>query len=168
MKKLMSLAAALVLAAFMTTSCGLLSGTGASATPSTSGTTTGKALYSLFSQYLKDGKLDTSNITNLINLASLASSIQALKGNNGSNSSTLADFAAGLVNGSNNTISNTNSSTITNILAGLVNNVDLSSLAALLTRSGEMTEETVQQVNKTQELASTADVVDNIFKLMSK
>ena len=94
--------------------------------------------------------------------------LKALKGNNGSNSSTLADFAAGLVNGSNNTISNTNSSTITNILAGLVNNVDLSSLAALLTRSGEMTEETVQQVNKTQELASTADVVGNIFKLMSK
>ncbi len=167
MKKLLSLAAALVLTAFMATSCGLMSGASASAAPSTSGTTSGKALYALFSQYLKDGKLDTSNISNLLNLASLASSIQALKGGN-NNSSTLADFAAGLVNGSNNTISNNNSSTITNILAGLVNNVDLSSLAALLTRSGEMTEETVQQVNKTQELASTADVVGNIFKLMSK
>ena len=48
MKKLMSLTAALVLAAFMTTSCGLLSGASASATPSSSGTTTGSALYSLF------------------------------------------------------------------------------------------------------------------------
>lgn len=166
MKKLMSLAAALVLAAFMTTSCGLLSGTSSSATPSTSGTTTGNALYSLFTQYLKDGKLDTSNLSNLLNLATLASSIQSLKGNN--SSSTLADFAAGLVTGSNNTISTTNSSTITNILSGLVNNTDLSSLAALLTRSGEVSEETVAEVNKTSELASTADVVSNIFKLMSK
>lgn len=167
MKKLMSLTAALVLAAFMTTSCGLLSGASASATPSSSGTTTGSALYSLFTQFLKDGKLDTSNLSNIINLATLATSIQGLKGKS-DNSSTLADFAAGLVKGSNNTISQPNSSTITNILSGLVNNTDLSSLAALLTRGNEVTEETVAEVNKTPELTATADVVSNIFKLMSK
>ena len=165
MKKVLSVIAAFALAAFMTCSCGLTNA--ATANPSTSGTTTGKALTNLFTQYLKDGKIDTSNISNLINLATLATSIQSLKGNN-ENSSILGNFAAGLVNGSNNSISTTNSSTITNLLASLVNNTDLSSLASLLTRSGEIDQQAAAEAQNTKAMSTTTSTLSNIFKLMSK
>ena len=164
MKKVLSVIAAIALTAFMTTSCGLTGA--ATANPSSSGTTTGKALTNLFTQYLKDGKIDTSNLSNLINLATLATSIQSLKGNS-ENTSILGSFASGLVNGSNNTISTTNSSTITNLLSSLVNNTDLSSLASLLTRSGEVDEEAAAQAQKSQAMTSTTNALGNIFKLMS-
>lgn len=166
MKKILSAIAALTLAVMTITSCGLLGNSAANANASTSGSTTGSVLTALLAQYLKDGKLDTSNLTNLINLATLASSIQTLKGKLGNNS-TLTDFAGGLVTGSNNQISNTNSSTITNILAQLANKVDLSSLAALLTRAGEVTEEEAAKVAQTEAVTASAGALDNIFKLMS-
>lgn len=165
MKKVLSIVAAIALSAFMTTSCGLTNAV--TANPSSSGITTGSALTSLFTQYLKDGKIDTSNISNLINLATLATSIQSLKGNS-NNTSVLGNFASGLVSGSNNTISTTNSSTITNLLASLVNNTDLSALASLLTRSGEVDEQAAAEAQKTQAMANTTSALSNIFKLMSK
>ena len=165
MKKVLSVIAAFALAAFMTCSCGLTGA--ATASPSTSGTTTGKALTGLFAQYLKDGKIDTNNLSNLINLATLATSIQSLKGNS-ENTSVLGSFAAGLVNGSNNSISNTNSSTITNLLASLVNNTDLSSLASLLTRSGEVDQQAAVEAQNTKAMATTTNTLANIFKLMSE
>jgi hypothetical protein len=166
MKKILSAFAALTLAVMTITSCGMLGNSAANANTSTSGSTTGNLLTALLAQYLKDGKLDTSNLTNLINLASLASSIQSLKGKLGNNSA-LSDFAAGLVKGSNNQISNTNSSTITNILAQLANNIDLSSLASLLTRAGDVTEAEAAQIAKTEAVTSSASALDNVFKLMS-
>ena len=165
MKKVLSIIAAIALSVFMTTSCGLTGA--ATANPSTSGTTTGQALKNLFTQYIKDGKLDTGNLSNLINLATLATSIQSLKGNS-ENSSILGSFASGLVTGSNNSISTTNSSTITNLLASLVNNTDLSSLASLLTRSGEVDQEAAAAAQKTQAMTSTTNALSNIFKLMSE
>ena len=165
MKKILSAIAALTLSVMMCTSCGLTQQV-ANANPSSSGTTTGKALLGLFTQYLMDGKLDTSNINNLLNLATLATSIQSLKGNS-NNQSVLGSFASGLVNGSNNSISTTNSSTITNLLSSLVNNVDLSSLASLLTRSGEVDTQAAQQVTQSQAMTSTTSELGNIFKLMS-
>ena len=165
MKKVLSVIAAFALTAFITTSCGITGS--ASANPSSSGTTTGTALTNLFAQFLKDGKIDTSNISNLINLATLATSIQSLKGNS-ENSSILGSFASGLVKGSGNTISNNNSSTITNLLASLVNNTDLSSLASLLTRSGEIDEQAAAQAQKTQAMTSTTNVLGSIFNLMGK
>lgn len=164
MKKILSAITSLMLVAIITTSCGLANKV--ANLGSSGGTTTGKALTALLSQYLKDGKLDTSNLSNLINLATLASSIQGLKGNS-ENSDALTQFAQGLVNGSGNQISTTNSSTITNILANLANNVDLSSLASLLTRSAEVTEAEAQTVAATPEVKSAANAVGNIFKLMS-
>ena len=165
MKKVLSVIAAFALTAFITTSCGLTGST--SANPSTSGTTTGTALTNLFAQFLKDGRLDTSNLSNLINLATLATSIQSLKGNS-QNNSVLGSFAAGLVNGSKNTITNTNSSAITNLLASLVNNTDISSLAALLTHSGEIDEQAAAEAQNTQAMSSTTGVLNKIFTLMGK
>ena len=144
MKKFLSAIAALTLVAVMTTS---------------------SALTQLLAQYLKDGSLDLTNIGNLINLATVANSIQNLKGQLGN--SKLADFASGLVKGSDNQISDTNSSTITNILANLANNVDLSSLASLLTRAGDVTEEEAAKVAETDAATAAAGALENVFKLMS-
>ena len=165
MKKILSAIAALTLVAVMTTSCGLLGNSAANANATSSGNTTGSALTALLAQYLKDGKLDASNLSNLINIATIASSIQTLKGK--ISNSALADFASGLVTGSNNQISNTNSSTITNILAQLANNVDLSSLAGLLTRAGDVTEEEAAKVAETEAVTASTSALSNIFKLMS-
>ncbi|MBQ9583798.1 MAG: hypothetical protein IJR25_05690 [Bacteroidales bacterium] len=166
MKKIVSLIAAIALSAFMTTSCGLTQQV-ATASPSASGTTTGKALLNLFTQYMADGKLDTGNISNLINLATIATSIQSLKGNS-DNTSLLGNFAAGLVKGSNNTVTSANSSSITSILASLANTTDLSSLASLLTRSGEVDQQAAAQAQKSQAMASTTSALSNIFAMMSK
>ncbi len=166
MKKVLSAIAALSLVAIMTTSCGIGGSLVSNSSANANGSTTGSALTALLSQYLKDGKLDTSNLSNLINLATIASSIQGLKGQ-GSGSSTLADFASGLITGSNNQISKPNSGAITNILASLANTVDLSSLASILTRAGDVTEEEAAKVAKTEAVTSSASALSNIFKLMS-
>jgi len=165
MKKVLSAIAALSLVVIMATSCGIAGNLVNNTSASSSGSTTGSALTSLLAQYLKDGKLDTSNLSNLINLATIASSIQGLKGQS-SGSSILTDFASGLVTGSNNQISQTNSGTITNILANLASTVDLSSLSSILTRAGDVTEEEAAKVAATPAVTSSADVLTNIFKLM--
>ena len=166
MKKVLSAIAALTLVVIMTASCGLAGNLVSNSSANANGSTTGSALTALLAQYLKDGQLDTSNLSNLINLATIASSIQGLKGQS-SGSSTLADFASGLMTGSNNQISQTNSSTITNILASLANTVDLSSLASILTRAGDVTEEEAAKVAATPAVTSSANALTNIFKLMT-
>ncbi|MBR5034488.1 MAG: hypothetical protein IKX71_04200 [Bacteroidales bacterium] len=165
MKKILSAIAALTIVAVMTTSCGLLGGSSANQSTASAGTTTGSALTQLLAQYLKDGSLDFTNLSNLINLATVANSIQNLKGK--LTNSKLADFASGLVTGSNNQISDTNSSTITTILANLANNVDLSSLASLLTRAGDVTEAEAAKVAQTDAVTASTSALNNIFKLMS-
>ena len=95
----------------------------------TNGQAAGAALKSLYSQYKADGKLDMANLNNLINLATLATNVQGLKGQT-NKSAFYKDFAAGLILGSNNLVTNNNSTSVMNGLTNLVNNVDLSGLTA--------------------------------------
>ena len=162
MKKILSIIVSLTLVAAIATSCSIAQGL--AGLGSSSGVTAGKVLTSLLGQS-QNGQLNTSDLNTLINLATLASSIQGLKGNT-TNNNVLADFATGLVTGSNNKISKANSSTITTILAGLANNVDLGSLASVLTRSAEVTKEEAKTIAATPEVAATASIADSIFKLM--
>lgn len=163
MKKVLSAIVSIALAIVITSSCGMTQNLASMG--SSGGNTSGRALTALLGQYLKDGKLDTSNLSTLINLATLASSIQGLKGNS-NNTNVLSDFAQGLVRGSNNQITPANSSTVTTILANLANNVDLSSLASVLTRSAEVGREEAASLAVTPEVASAASVAGSIFKLM--
>lgn len=98
-------------------------------TANTNGQAAGAALKSLYSQYKADGKLDMANLNNLMNLATLATNVQGLKGQT-NKSAFYKDFAAGLILGSNNLVSNNNSTSVMNGLTNLVNNVDLSGLTA--------------------------------------
>ena len=91
------------------------------------GQAAGAALKSLYTQYKSTGKLDLNNITNIMNLATLATNVKGLKGQT-NKTQFYKDFAAGLITGSSNLVTQTNSNAVMNGLTSLVNNVDLSAL----------------------------------------
>ena len=102
-----------------------------SATTESAGTINGKAagsaLKSLYTQYKADGKLDMSNLNNVLNMTTLASNVKGLKGMT-DKSTFYKDFAAGLIAGSGNLVTQNNSVAVMSGLTNLVNNVDLSAL----------------------------------------
>ena len=103
--------------------------TTAASAATSNGQAAGAALKALYTQYKADGKIDLSNINNIMNLAALANNVKDLKGQT-NKSAFYKDFAAGLILGSNNLVTNNNSTSVMNGLTNLVNNVDLSGLTA--------------------------------------
>lgn len=105
--------------------------TSSTTTTESAGTTNGKAagsaLKSLYTQYKADGKLDMSNLNNILNMTTLASNVKGLKGMT-DKSTFYKDFAAGLIAGSGNLVTQNNSVAVMSGLTNLVNNVDLSAL----------------------------------------
>ncbi len=87
------------------------------------GSSAGKALHNLYTQYKTDGKFDAKNLNNILNTVSLINSCSDLK-ENIKNTSFLKDFGIGLVKGSNNLVTNDNSNIVTDQLGALVNNID--------------------------------------------
>lgn len=101
----------------------------ATSAATSNGRAAGAALKSLYTQYKADGKLDMSNFNNIMNLATLANNTKDLKGQS-DKSAFYKDFAAGLVLGSGNLVTQSNTTSVMSGLSNLVNNVDLSGLAA--------------------------------------
>ena len=145
------------------------------AAATTDGQAAGAALKALYGQYKADGKLDMSNLTNLVNLAALATSVQNLKGQT-DKSAFYKDFAAGLITGSNNLVTESNSSSIMSGLTNLVNNVDLSGLtasaedkaqsaaSALTEKLTGASEKASTAVENASEIATAVTNILNIFK----
>lgn len=135
-------------------------------TATANGQAAGAALKSLYTQYKADGKLDMSNLTNVLNLTTLATNVKGLKGQS-DKTTFYKDFAAGLILGSNNLVSQTNSTAVMSGLTSLVNNVDLSALT-------EKTADAQQQASILQEkspeatksLAELKDSVTGILGLL--
>ena len=96
-------------------------------TAAANGQAAGSALKSLYTQYKADGKLDMSNLNNILNMTTLASNVKGLKGMT-DKSTFYKDFAAGLIAGSGNLVTQNNSVAVMSGLTNLVNNVDLSAL----------------------------------------
>ena len=117
-------------------------------------------LKSLYTQYKADGKLDMSNITNLLNLTTLATNVQGLKGIT-NKTDFYRDFAAGLVMGSNNLVSQTNSTSIMNGLQNLVNNVDLSGLQS---KTENAAAKGAAALENATTIANSVSSILNIFK----
>lgn len=116
----------------MTSSCGILGGAAAgngAVSGSTNGQSSGAALKSLYSQYKTDGKVELNNLNNIISLAQLANGIQGLKGQD-DKSQFYADFAQGLILGSQNLVTQQTSKPVTNTLGTLASGTDLSAIAA--------------------------------------
>ena len=129
------------------------------------GQAAGAALKSLYTQYKADGKLDMSNLTNILNLTTLASNVKGLKGLT-DKSTFYKDFAAGLISGSNNLVSQTNSTAVMSGLTSLVNNVDLSALtdkAADAQQQASILQEKSSEATKS--LAELKDSVTGILGL---
>lgn len=129
------------------------------------GQAAGAALKSLYTQYKADGKLDVTNLTNIVNLTTLASNVKGLKGLT-DKSTFYKDFAAGLIVGSNNLITQNNSTAVMSGLTNLVNNVDLSALtdkAADAQQQASILQEKSSEATKS--LAELKDSVTGILGL---
>lgn len=133
--------------------------------PTANGKAAGAALKSLYTQYKADGKLDVTNLTNIVNLTTLASNVKGLKGLT-DKSTFYKDFAAGLIVGSNNLITQNNSTAVMSGLTNLVNNVDLS---ALTDKAADAQQQTAALQSKgteaAQSLSTVKDSVTSIFGL---
>ncbi|MBO5419536.1 MAG: hypothetical protein J6A22_05570 [Bacteroidales bacterium] len=152
-------------------SCGVLgqsSTTATTATTAVSGSTSGQqagaALKTLYTQYKTDGKLDVTNLNNIINLATLAKNVEGLK-EMSDKTAFYKDFAAGLILGSNNLVTNTTSNTVTSALAGLAKNVNLSDLAAVTSGSvSDVATKGTEVINNASDIVSSVTNILKIFK----
>lgn len=127
------------------------------------GQAAGAALKSLYTQYKADGKLDMSNLTNILNLTTLASNVKGLKGQS-DKTTFYKDFAAGLISGSNNLVSQTNSTAVMSGLTSLVNNVDLS---ALTEKAADVQQQTAALQSKGTEAAQSLSAVkDSVTSIL--
>ena len=133
-----------------TVSCGVL-GMGGNSDGSVNGQTSGAALKSLYSQYKTDGKVDLANLNNVISMAQLVNGIQGLK-NVDDKSKFYGDFAAGLILGSNNLVTQQTSNPVTGTLQSLVQGTDLTAIAAAGLAAAAQT----QQAKQVQQTATTA------------
>lgn len=177
--KTLSFIAAVSAIALIITSCGVFGkstassttsalSTAVSTTGSTNGQAAGAALKSLYAQYKADGKMDMTNFNNIINLATLANNVKGLKGQS-NKSSFYKDFAAGLILGSGNLVSQTNSANVMSGLTGLVNNVDLSGLQNVASKFSGATANTAAKAQTAVGNASSiATSVSNILNLFKK
>lgn len=178
--------AVLATALLLATSCGVLGSLGSSATSNAasglasvltgtqSGTNAGSALLGLFSQYKKDNNsVDLSNVNNILQLASLINNVKGLK-DNSSSTSYLADYAAGLITGSQNLVNKNNS---TDVIGNLVNLSGLnlnsitkaaSSLAtSASTAATTATNTAVDKINTgSSQVTSALNTLSSIFSLV--
>lgn len=126
------------------------------ATATVNGKAAGAALKALYTQYKADGKLNISNLTNIANITTLASNVKGLKGQT-DKTTFYKDFAAGLIAGSNNLVTEDTSSSVMSGLTSLANNVDLSNVSGLLTCSASSSEDS-------KELKSTLTSILGLLK----
>ncbi len=146
-------------------SCGILGGSGASSTPSTTqstntsatqvGKNAGAAIDALTAQYKADGKIDMKNFSNLANILSLIGSAQELKENK-ADSNYKKGFIQGLVANSINIDAQTAPS-VTDKLQDLAENADTSKLQNAVQKG----QETATEV---QNVANSITSIVSLFK----
>jgi hypothetical protein len=153
-------------AMMLMSSCGMMSGTGATTSQtqtsavtgsSAEGQAAGRALNALYTQYKADGKYDYTNLTNIMNTMILLQNCQNLK-TQVKNSDYWKSFAAGLVLGSNNMVTESISNTVTNSLSNIISNVDTTKLQ-------EAGNNAVQAAATAKQ---TADSLQSLFSLFKK
>ena len=162
--RLVKAIAATMTAVMLTTSCGVL-GLG-SGSKQSKGVSLGAALLALYAGYKLAGKIDLSNLGNIVNLASI---INILKGNALEGDNT--ELIAGLIEGAQNTISQSNAESIVGLL-GQLSNIDLTkvtSTAKSLTNSAtqEATQAAAATLAASPEVQSAMNTLTSIFKLMN-
>lgn len=110
---------AVFIAALSFASCSSISNSASSNTAAkTAGTSCGKVLSGLYSQYKSSGKLNMASSSTLTNVIELGACYKLLKDNRG-NSAYRKSFAAGLVSGSNGLITNSKASSVISSLLSI-------------------------------------------------
>jgi hypothetical protein len=105
------------------------------------GTSCGKVLSTLYTQYKSTGKVDMTNSNTLLNVVELATYYTTLKANR-SNAAYTKAFAVGMVSGSNGLVTNLNSTSVINALlaitglSGITTNTSGVSTAAISVANG--------------------------------
>ena len=160
---MLKVVAATLTAVMLTTSCGVL---GLGASKKSKGVSIGAALLALYAGYKLAGKLDLGNLGNIINIADIISILRgnALDGDNG-------EFIAGLIEGSQNTISQGNAEKIVGLL-GQLSNLDLTKVtntAKSLTQSAtqEATQAAAASLAASPEVQSAVSTLTSILNLMN-
>jgi hypothetical protein len=162
MKKFLGISVCMAVC-LMITSCGVLGiGGSKNGSASVSGQASGAALKSLYTQYQTDGQIDVTNLNNILMLAQLANGIQGLKDVD-DKSAFYADFATGLILGSDRLVTKQTANPVTNTLQSLVSGTDLSSIAAAgvlaLAQSGANSAQQAAQQNTQQAAQQTTQAV---------
>lgn len=165
MRKISTIFAVLALLV-LTASCGVIGG-GANANGSVNGQASGAALKSLYSQYKTDGKVDLTNLNNIVSMAQLVNGIQGLK-NVEEKSKFYGDFAAGLILGSNNLVTQQTSKPVTGTLQNLVTGTDLTAIAAAGLAAAAQTQQAQQAQQVQQAAATTGSNVANTVAAISE
>ena len=154
-----------MVALLVLSSCSALKGTSSNANTvasavssatSSDGMAAGQALSAIYKQYKADGKYDYTNLNNALNTIKLLQSCQNLK-SNAKNSTYWKNFAAGLVLGSNNLVTDQLSGTVTNSLNSLVSNVDTQKLQS----AGQ---NATDAINTAKQTASSISNILSLFK----
>lgn len=155
MKKISTVLAVMALC-MLTASCGVL-GLGGNGSGSANGQQSGAALKSLYSQYKNDGKVDLANLNNIVSMAQLVNGIQGL-GSVDDKSKFYTDFAAGLILGSNNLVTQQTSKPVTSTLQTLAAGTDLTAIAAAGLAAAAQTQQP-QQAASTSNVANTVQAI---------
>lgn len=161
--RLVKAIAATMTAVMLTTSCGIL---GLGGSKKSNGISIGAALLALYAGYKLAGKLDLGNLGNIVNLASIVNILRgnALEGDN-------TEFIEGLMEGAQNTITQSNAEAIVGLL-GQLSNLDLNKVtttAKTLTNNAtqEATQAAAASLASSPEVQSAMNTLNSIFRLMN-
>ena len=161
--KLLKVVAATMTAVMLTTACGVL---GLGSSKKSKGVGLGAAILALYAGYKLAGKIDLGNLGNIVNLASIINILRgnALEGDN-------TDLIAGLIEGSQNTITPSNAQAIVGLLDQM-SKIDLGKVtttAKTLTNNAtqEATQAAAASLASSPEVQSALNTLTSIFRLMN-
>ena len=152
---------AIVAALSLFTSCSLLGGLSSNNSSST-GSTTGSALATIFNVLKNTGSLDLGNLTNLINLGQILTGANSLVD---ASQSYTDQFAKDLIAGSNNMINNSN---VSNVIAGLKNLAGTDTSALTKATSAAFAGNLVPVNSSDKNVKANLAAIDGIMKAMKK
>ena len=134
--------------AILYSSCSFISNTTNNTSATGSGAACGKILAKLYTQYKTSGNIDITNTTTLTNVIELSKYYKALKSHQ-NDATYKAAFAAGLVTGSNGTISPANSLIVVNKIL---------SMSGLDTISSSTASNTIEKIGLVKELINLFNI----------
>ena len=131
----------------------------------------GKSLYSLYTQYSADGKLDLTNVTNIKNIATIVSNAKGMDTTTKESGNT--SFLTSLISGSNNLVTSENSSSVLSTLSSL-SSLDASSITSSVASSAasglfsKLTKSSKSSTTTSSSASKAGSLLTNLFSGLAK